>query len=364
MKIFSLICHNGLGHFKRSVAVLSELQRQLPGVQITVACEKWQVERMQDWEVAAVFFANTENVRYLDGLVFPGVYWDKNPLNYQDRKLTEWHHRLANVQELHEADLVLSDNLSQVLLYRPDAVLLGSFLWSDILEDAYPEVPFVTEFVEEERRLLATYKPRMLCVGDIVMPGVVKQTEAIKLPWFCEVALEKEAIVTERGAEESHFKIALLGGATDSIANELQQLAQALLKNQRVELFLPKGLVSVPKGGEKNLHVFDHSETSFSALDLIICRPGVGTLTDAICYKVPVAAVYEAGNIEMEHNATVVEQLQIGVNLGSLTDVSVSCAAIFEFLGSSSYSLSEKKIQARPRGGVEAAAAWVIENMK
>lgn len=312
---------------------------------------------MQDWDVAVAFFKE-EKVRVLPGLVFPGVYWDKNPENYQDRRLLQWHKRLENVKELYSADVVLSDNLTQVLHYRRDAVLLGSFLWSDILEDAYPNNPFIQAFVEEERALLTKHTPFMLCVRDIVMPGVTSQAKAVPLPWFCE----GNTHIRKRGESEERYKIALLGGATDSITNELEHLAVELSHSKDIEIFLPKELWA--KFGGENIKIFDHAASSFASLDLIVCRPGVGTLTDGVCYGVPIASIHEAGNIEMTHNGQMVEQLQIGINLGTPSALGESKDKIVNFLASAAYKQSKEKILTRPKDGVNASVNWLVNHLK
>ena len=59
---------------------------------------------------------------------------------------------------------------------------------------------------------------------------------------------------------------------------------------------------------------FDFSDNSFQQLDWIICRPGMGILTDAVQYGIPVGALYET-DAEMQHNAQRIEHLQLGLNI-------------------------------------------------
>ena len=82
-------------------------------------------------------------------------------------------------------DLVLSDNLVEILSLREDAILMSSFLWHDILSYAYPDQSEIQSIVENQLNLLDRYRPTMICVKDMVMPEVLRKTNAFTVPWMC-----------------------------------------------------------------------------------------------------------------------------------------------------------------------------------
>src|SRR5829696_3227016 len=138
---------------------------------ITIVGEAWQREAASRWAAGALVERHRASWRH--GIVQPGVGWSVAADRYRDGSLLEWEARLDQVPELARADVVVSDNLAGVLTRRPDALLAASFLWSDVLDAAAPSSPDVGAFVAHERALLQAHRPEMLCVRDLVMPGVL-----------------------------------------------------------------------------------------------------------------------------------------------------------------------------------------------
>jgi UDP-N-acetylglucosamine:LPS N-acetylglucosamine transferase len=50
-------------------------------------------------------------------------------------------------------------------------------------------------------------------------------------------------------------------------------------------------------------------------LTTIICRPGIGILTECVKYSIPVIAVYDNSNKEISHNAKKITALKIGSSI-------------------------------------------------
>ncbi len=296
-RVICLISPNGLGHYRRSIGLLDRLHDTLD-VTTTVLCEDSQVERAAAWDRSRRFWQRP-NVKRISG-VLPGVTW---PLSV-DGGLLRWLDRLAELPELAAADLVLSDNLAGVLQHRSDAVLLGSFLWSDVLAAAYPELADVQAFVEHERALLARHRPPMLCVGDIAMPGVLERTDAVRLPWFCDQPAAPRPRANERK------RVAVIGGATGAADAMLGRVVTTLAQRGEWELS------SAPHLGAP--HEFRFTAEEFAATDLVVCRPGIGTVTDCIAQRVPMLVMHEsATNVELAHNGQRLAALGFARDLGA-----------------------------------------------
>ena len=56
----------------------------------------------------------------------------------------------------------------------------------------------------------------------------------------------------------------------------------------------------------------DFSIEMYCRLKAAICRPGLGVLTDLLTVGVKPYLIYEPGNLEMEHNASVLEKHGLG----------------------------------------------------
>ena len=74
----------------------------------------------------------------------------------------------------------------------------------------------------------------------------------------------------------------------------------------------------------------------YANLKAVICRPGVGTLTDSLVFKSKVFCVSERGNDEMYTNIKKIEKYKVGVAFDSLSKAYTSACE---------YSLDENKIQ-------------------
>lgn len=341
MRILAVVCHSGLGHYGRTLALLARLAARQP-VSVTLVCESWQVERMP-----LPFPADV-----VTGVVEPGVHGPVNADLYRDGRLLAWEERLARVPALWHADVVVSDNLCGVLSVRPDAILVGSFLWSDVLGEAYPSHADVQRFVLRERELLARHSPPMLCVGDVAMPGVLQRTRAVPLPWMCEA-------VSRTPAARSVPRIALLGGAT-GVADEILVQAARALSDGPWELCLPPSLLerASPRGRAPCLP-FGYGPQDFSALSAVVCRPGMGTVTDCVSYHLPMVTLHEANSPEMEHLAGRLEALGVAKNLGAAPAGESVVLAIHDLLGRAARMRS--RLAELKTDGLDRAVDWLVE---
>ena len=351
MHLAIVICSNGLGHFKRATGLLQALAEVQSGLKVDVVCEAWQLERTRDWEKGHIY--RDPRVTVHTGYLTPGPQWENDPQAYRDGRLLSWEDKLARQSFLEKADLVISDNLAGILRYRPDAILMGSFLWSDILGEAYGSFPEVGAFVEREQELLERFRPPMLCIGEMAMPAVRQFTRAIEMPWFGQDARPHQ--------ERRYRRLALLAGATQAAARVQERLLHRLLAETDWEIALPKRAIDqwLPQRSPDRVIAFDFSPAAFARCTAAICRPGIGTLTDCIVANTPILAFYEGGNPEMAHNARQLETLGIGIDLGG----EETLAKLPEFLETElqpeRVAEMEESLRARPTDGLQRAARWI-----
>jgi hypothetical protein len=352
LSVFAVVCPNGLGHFRRLAEVLHRLAQLQPTVRFTLVCELWQRERMKGWQVLQELEWEGR-ARWVHGLLTPGVKWSLDPSVYADGRLISWLDRLHGVDGLADADLVLSDNLPGLLALRSDAVLMGSFLWSDVLGDAYPRQAQVSEFVAWERELLARWRPPMLCVAAMAMPGVLERTSAVPLSWMRSGPRPGPVAfpATRRP------RVALLFG--DSAAPEplAVELTSALL-SRKVAVALPPRLYG-RFHDRPDVTRFGFSEADYLACDLAVCRPGMGAIHDCVFHRLPMVLASEAGNAELGHNGRRVESLGIGVYLAEQSSAAEIAERVLAVAGSESLEPMRARLEAIEMNGIEEAAAWL-----
>ena len=353
MKIAALISANGLGHYKRLVGILARLQElcgELP--QLTVLCEQWQTSRMSGWSRSRQLW--TRGAEAVHGIMHPGVHWAMSPDVYCDGRLCDWERRLADVTAVREADVVISDNCAGILAERPDAVLFGSFLWSDVLESAFGDRQPVRAFVEHERELLDKYRPPMLCVKELAMPGVIERTEAVTLPWMCETA--------GSGSSTDRTAVALIGGATGAADDIINKALDALLLWDKCDILLPGKLIEhIPSQARERVAEFDFDGGGYADCSVVVCRPGMGVITDCLANKVPMVALHEPGNLELEHNSRRLAELGYAINLGPAPDGSAVVEAVESALAPQFASDIRTRLSSAETNGLECAASWLLQ---
>jgi hypothetical protein len=357
--ITAIICPNGVGHFRRTVEVLARLSEADPRLTFDIVCERWQRERMSDWEMLDALEKGSA-IRWRHGFLDPGVTWAREASGYADGRLKDWVNRLREADFLLEADLVLSDNLAGILEIRPDAVLMGSFLWSDVFEAAHSSSAAVREFIEWERALLERFHPPMLCVGAIAMPGVLSRTAAVKLPWMRAGDRPDRSLAP--AAPEAPPRVAVLigaSGAADSVATEV---VSELLKSGRARVALPAGLYEKFQG-HPAVSRFLFRQADFQRCDLALCRAGVGTLHDCLFHCLPMILLHESENAEMVHNGARIEALGFGFQMEKGASGADVAGRIIEISGELQLSQISAKMAAERMDGIALAAQWLQERL-
>jgi hypothetical protein len=316
MRVTWLVSPNGLGHARRATLVAAALLRARPDLSITMCGEAWQRDRLGS------------TLPWVTGLLADAPRWPARP----GQDLLAWRARVASAGVLEGAELVISDNLAGVLALRADAVLVGSFLWSDVLAPLAPQDAGIARFVADERALVARHRPTMICVEALAMPGVMDQTHAVPVPFMSDTGETWPA--AEAGVE-------LLGGASGAADDRLSTLARATraagVTDVRVTPTLGTGLVAV-------------------------CRPGVGTISDCLAAGRPMLLLGGDDSLEMQHNAERLVALGVARPLPDDPD---QAARVVADLVRDRQTLAAMTLDVRrlPSGGIAAAAAHLAARL-
>jgi len=337
-----------MGHYKRVLEVVSELLKISESYQLYIACQSWQKSKIQ--------ISECDRIHYLEDLMEPGIcYKSFNDNFFFEKQYLCWEQSIVSLNEFQNADLVISDNLCGVLAHHDNVILMGSFLWMDLLENDKRYQKSALDFVIRENKLLSKYRPKMLCVGDIVMPTVVEKTSAIKLPWFSESVCLNRKPSSYNG---DRLSIAVILGRTGVMDFWLSKLIP-VLKSRGIHILLP-----IPYNKIHNVDAFNFLDEEYQGVDFVICRPGIGVLTDCIKNRTPFLSVVEPNNIEMEHNANTMANI---LKTGSFTlnaDVNEICDFV-ESLYKDQIKLRdiENRLLARKLGGSESAANYISNSL-
>lgn len=282
----------------------------------------------------------TRDVRVHYRVTEPGVALPQGPDAFADGRLEAWIARWES-SDLAQADLVVSDNLTGVLRTRPDAVLMGSFLWSDVLESFSAE-PHVAAFVADERRILAATVPPMLATADVVHPGVVARTTVVPMPWFDD--RPAGAIRTDAVQPGHAGAVAVLGGTTGASGATLRVVLDALARSGREVITDPEVL-----NGPRRGHV-----------SAVVCRPGLGTVTACVVGSLPMLLVSAAENSELTHTTEALVGLGLARVLDDPNDVA---AEVTKMEAQDVRGPMIAALDARPTGGHRAAAEWLAQRL-
>jgi len=356
MKLLAIVCPNGLGHFRRTVAILERLLDIHGPLQIELACQQWQVERL----LQTVKFSNIwrQSVNYNFGITQDLVFWAESSQELSTTLLTRWVDKVRP-SYIDSFDFVLSDNLTGILELRSDAVLMGSFLWSDVLESNFKQNPEVAGFIAHERNLLEVHRPPMLCVGPLATRGVLDRTRPIRCNFMFYSRFES---YTPSAGAEPPWTVAVLSGARNKTCETIHhKLIEHLLREDKWRVSLPietlqNSLLTADQ--RSSIDVFDFSQKAYRMCDVIIARPGMGTIHDTLSAGTPLLCSYEY-NHELAHLASRLSALGLGVDFGSNLDGSALDRALESLL--STASLREQR-EARSKlgtGGLDQAAAWI-----
>lgn len=350
--VLAVLVPNGLGHARRTVGVLGRYLARGGSARVVIAGEAWQEQAARRWPEGRLLAER--GARWHHGVVAPGVSWGTDPSMWADGRLLRWEERLADLERTTRPDVVLSDNLVGVLSVRSDALLLGSFLWSDVLAGVAPllggcragaDDP-VGRFIAHERRLLAEHRPEMLCVEGLAMPGVLTRTRAVPVGWLCPGA-RPSAPADEREG------IVVLGGGTGAADDLLVAAATAIAGAG----FTVRAAGSLAE--RAGVGAFDPWVHGWDDAAAVVCRAGAGTVTDAIDWSTPIVCVDEGTNVELRHNASRVESLGFGVDAGAAAPPETVVAAVRTVLEPARAAAIRERMAQADKEGLDQAAEWL-----
>jgi hypothetical protein len=346
-----LIANNGLGHARRALSILKRLLAIASPLDVTVVASEQTLERLIRLNQITEFHSVLRNSVHL---VQGGVTWPV-PKDLLKRS-REWLEDVSQLGQVWNADLVISDNYSEVLTIRADAVLMGSFLWSDVL--APSPLPDAAELAAQERELLATHRPPMLCVEELATPGVLAYTQAVGLPYMCAPL---QAGRSGRGGGRRRG-IGLTVGTTSAAAKLAEAYIPALARLYPV--YIDRALAGALPADVAARATVTSMSSLVRQVEVLVCRPGMGAISDAVGACVPLVVFAERGQAEMSHLVERLPAIGLAVGAGIEPSAAKLLDAVRRVKAEPTYSQIRDRLVGCQRGGTEAAAQWCAAELR
>ncbi len=299
-----IICSNGYGHLKRVLSIIPPLLELSNTISVAVFCPGSHIELAK----REINFQPGLNLDFYSDASFNEISW-LNSDGISIQKYRNWQEELRKHPILNKSHLIVSDNHLLPITVFPNVILMGSFLWHDVVNFRNDDVDFL---VENEKKQLLKLKPKMICLSEMAMPEVLTKTTPIKTPWICHKYSSSSIYKVENS-------ILITGGGTALINNTLAEIALKLqIANRALQVFVDSKIYDLLKDKKENKALkFGFSNSEFASLSAVICRPGIGILTDCVRYNVPPIAINDGFNNEIHHNARRINELGFGASFDS-----------------------------------------------
>jgi UDP:flavonoid glycosyltransferase YjiC (YdhE family) len=331
--------------------VINELVKVDPELKINLFTQDAQINYAQK----EINFKREVQIAFDSELSELEISWiDKT--HFTKQHYNDWLDSVSNNNVLKTSDLIVSDNHVLPARVFDNVVLMGSFLWHDSTENMYAEQ---LEIARSERDFLFKKKPTLLCLKDMVMQETLNnQVELEMLPWFTN----RYTGEIKKYLQES---ILVTGGGTELINKDLLEIVIVLGKLMpEIDLYLDSKLYKMSEAITESVRVkqFDFTNQSFAGLKAILCRPGVGILTDCVRYQVPALVINDGYNHEIKHNANQVDKLGIGVSFHTNQMELKEIAHLLKLTIQNENLMSgfKKSLSKRETGGAKYAASYLI----
>ena len=346
-EITFIVCSNGFGHYKRCARVVHKLLDDDKKIHVNFICEIEILEKQSNWIITKKLI-NNPRFNFINGESTIKISMNKktkkqifqyNGIEWLDEKLIK------------ESDLVISDNIASVLKIRPDTILMGSFLWSDIILESMGSK--LLELADLELKLIKNENTEMIALRDMAMPNIVNYTSPFLTSWIVE---ESDYVISNSKIKN----ILVIGGGTGYLDPELISICKQLSLSKKYTIHTSKKISS--KLPESILHkVFMFTNYDFNQIDLIIGRPGIGTLTDCVTYCIPIFGIGEYDNKEIQHNLKKIKSLFFGIDISSKINFVNDLIEKIQFDGS--YMKFQKKLEKVEKQGLKEITNFILNKL-
>ena len=301
MKIAVFGCSNGLGHVRRIIAISCQLFRLGFKGEITAYLPKSHIQHMKMWPECKLFL-NNNNIKIID-FCYPSLPQAKTDAIY-DKSWDE-----ISIPELSKYDLVWSDNITQIIAAREDAILTGTFLWYDVFS-RYSQNKKIDKFILEQRDIVRSVNPTMISNDYFATPEVKKYTKYHPVGLYRYDSKDLVKIKKTNNLDRDILFACGLGGEEEDITRDA--LVKVIDKFDKMNFTLWVEPRILPKKYPEWIKKANFSSDLYRLCKAAIVRPGIGTISDVLAHSGRPFTFYNNKNYEMSHNASVLIKTELG----------------------------------------------------
>lgn len=294
--IAALACSNGLGHTRRLMSISSFMLKNGFNVKIDLYVSDESLRILSKWP-ELIYLKSNQNVNFIN-FIYPNCQSERID-NIEQKNWCD-----IDLPDLSDYDLVWSDNVLQVLSFRPDAIISGSFFWYEVFTNLKNKSIKIKKFIQEQKKLIKLYEPHIAGNEYFATPAVRKNTN------FVPVGLYRYNTSFSSNKSRSILLSCGLGG------EEIELSKNALLKILNDNLKPPDYLYVepriLPNKYPKWIKIADFSAEMFNNCVAACIRPGLGTVSDSLINNIRIFSFSNPDSFEMEHNGKIIEELGLG----------------------------------------------------
>jgi UDP:flavonoid glycosyltransferase YjiC (YdhE family) len=231
------------------------------------------------------------------------VFYGKNK-NFLDKKIKfnfkyKWYKKLNKTN----FDLYISDNLPEVVALKKNSVISANFFWHRLFK-------INNFFYKKLEERMKKYNTKIFSNKYFYFPYLNK-FNVKKIGFFGDFKRKKllinNNVLISLGSEKTKTKIKFFNKFNEYFLNNSFKKYNFFLEKSDWK-FLKKEKVNYYKSREKMM----------DKISLIIAKPGMGIITDALRRGIPILIYNKEKNIEFSHNAKILKKMKLGKQMNNL----------------------------------------------
>ena len=292
MKIAYLVCPNGFGHLRRSIAIINTIINNSDH-EITLFTQNNKF-RYYNFDQ----YMNNSQIRIKE-LYLP------HPL-YEDRNF-EYSLILKSIDKLFDPfDFVISDNLVYPLAFlnNKKMILIAQFLWHELNSKRILS-NIEKNIINIEKEFINKSNIPIFGVSLFTMPLIKKRPNYVPINMIPNPFLQ---IINDSNSLNS---ILITDGTTYASNQYISSLVPKVSEfciEKDFKLFLSPRLAQ-SKIPRQNYEIFTYDSFSFSNVKIGLCRPGLGIISDLLSFSSIPMPLFNESNKELEFNASVLNEM-------------------------------------------------------
>ncbi len=240
-----------------------------------------------------------------EGVVCPKIVDFDTHTNKKDWLSGTANNWIKLIPDLSNFDIVISDNLVEVLLIRPDAWISGSFFWHESLKYSSEDMK------NDSLKLLCKYKPRVISSEFFTSNEVRHNTRLF------EVGLYAAQTFNRKQNDKKDVLIACgKGGSVKTQTREFVKFIATKEKTRFHRVWVEPDILPHKYPDWMMPAKFTHE--MFQSVLAAVIRPGVGTVTNSLLSGARIFSFYESDNNEMKLNASRVQLYKVGEDASTI----------------------------------------------